>query len=185
MSKIGNFEAAGCRLQVAGMFGGFGLRNRKGEMVVNNAIGLILAIAVVFLLVYFMVNLFSPSFDESSEIAESYLKSFERAVEEADDMGKGSFFMLDLGDDERKFYLVDFGEAFDFSYDGKEFVRSPRKDNVCICYWQDERVLCRDCLELEVNYLEGKRYKIVPWVVEEGVRIEVNKGKGVYELVKS
>lgn len=160
------------------------MRFKRGEIVAENAIGLILAAAATFALVTLMVGLgmFGSTFNEGKEGAKSYFDSLKDTIREVDDMGRSSFFMLDLDDEKFEFYLVYFGEAFVFVEDEKEFVRSPREGSLCVCYWQGDKVLCNDCLNLEgsVSYSEG-----APWVVREGEYININKKGENYAFVRS
>jgi hypothetical protein len=151
-------------------------------MVSENVIGLILAAAVTFILILLMISLFSPTFNKGKEGAESYFDSLENAINEVDDVGRSSFFMLDLSDEELEFYLVYFGEAFVFVNDLKEFVRSPRDGSLCVCYEQGEKVLCDDCVDLDgaVSYNEA-----APWVIREGEYVNINKKGDNYAFVRS
>lgn len=155
---------------------------KKGEMVTENTIGLILAVAVTFVLILLMISLFSPTFNKGKEGAKSYFDSLEDAISEVDKVGKSSFFMLDLSDEELEFYLVYFSEAFVFANGENEFVRSPRKGSLCICYLQNEKTLCNDCMNLkgEVSYGESD-----VWVIKEGEYVEINKKGDNYEFVRN
>lgn len=158
------------------------MRFKKGEMVTENAIGLILAAAATFVLIFLMISLFTPTFNKGEEGAESYFSSLGAAIDEADDERASTFFMLDMEDEELEFYLVYFGEAFIFIEDEGEFVRSPRDGPLCICYLQNEKLLCDDCMDLSgvVSYSEA-----APWVVGEGEYVDVNKVGDDYEFVRS
>lgn len=155
------------------------LMRKRGEMFIDNAIGLILAAAVTFILVMLMITLFSSTFNKGKEGSDSYLNSLERAIDEVDESGRSDFFMLDLNDEELEFYLVYFGEALIFVEEKSEieFVRSPKEDSLCICYRQGERVLCDDCIELGGEVL---RNESAPWVVEEGESLTIVKKGDAY-----
>jgi hypothetical protein len=170
--------------------------SKRGNMVTENAVGLILAVAASFVLILLMVALFNPTFDKGEEVAESYFGSLEDAISEADKQGASSFFMLDMGDEALEFYLVYFGEvqsfgednkerqkALLFMEDNKEFVRSPKDGQLCICYWQGDRTLCDDCISLDgvVNYAEKGA---APWVAREGEYININKRGNDYVFVR-
>ena len=148
------------------------MRFKKGEMVTENAIGLILAAAATFVLIFLMISLFTPTFNKGEEGAESYLKSLGAAIDEADVERASTFFMLDMEDEELEFYLVYFGEAFIFIEDEGEFVRSPRDGPLCICYLQNEKLSCDDCMDLKgsVSYADE-----APWVIREGDYVNINK----------
>lgn len=167
------------------------MKFKRGNMVTENAIGLILAVAVTFVLIFLMISLFSPTFNKGKEGAESYFDSLEDAIVEADKYGASSFFMLDMEDEGMEFYLVYFGEAISFAEKDKDrskawllteedrvFVRSYGDESLCICYWQGENVLCNDCMNLDglVNMVGG----VAPWVVREGEHVKIKKNGGDY-----
>ena len=154
---------------------------KRGEMVSENAIGLILAAAATLVLVMLMISLFSPTFNKGKEGAESYFDSLEDAIGEVDDMGRSSFFMLDFDNEELEFYLVYFGDAFSFVDGESEFVRSPSDDSLCICYLQGDKILCDDCMRLggAVLYNESS-----PWVIREGESVTIKERGDDYAFVR-
>lgn len=163
------------------------MRFKRGEMVSENAIGLILAVAVTFVLILLLVGLYGGSFNKGEEGAKSYFNSLEDAIDEVDDFGKSDFLMLDLSNEGLKFYLVYFGEAFVFVDKSEgEFLRSDSKKSLCICYLQGEKILCDDCMKLKgtVSYSIDNKNQGVPWVVREGEYIDVNKTGDNYAFVR-
>ena len=170
------------------------MKSKKG-ILVDNLVGTIIAIAVVIVLLILLFNLFAPSFDRTDKAAESYFESLERAIETADDGGKGEFFMMENENEE--FYLVYFGGVASFEED-RTFARSKGGDKIiCVCYWKGSgSSVCNYCeeLELPVKYISVKEadgespqvtsVKISPWVIKAGERIIITKKEGYYEFAK-
>ena len=183
--------------------------SKRGGIVDENAIKVIIAVAVVVLLIYLMVNLFSPSFDKESETAKSYFNMLEESVNIANNGKVGNFFMIDYGD-ESDFYLVYFGELFSFQDyglldDDKEGIISIEEPEVGIVVEIEEdeeenieRKFIRDVKKNENNlcicYLKNTKilcdycmdlkspiaYPIItPWVAKEGFRINISKREKV------
>jgi len=179
------------------------MKSKRGGIVDENAIGVILAVAAIFLLVFLMINLFSPSFDKEDETAKSYFNMLKESVDVANTVGKvGSFSMIDYGGKESSFYLVYFGGLFSFrDYrllngekpksditdaligDGedsveKEFIRDVKNNNknLCICYSKENKVLCDYCMDLKSPVILPKQ---PPWIVIEDSKINIRKvGEG-------
>ena len=173
------------------------IESKKGGMMDENLIGLILSVAVVFVLIVLLFNLFSPSFDKGDKTAESYFESLEGAIGDADAGGKGDFFMQDYGDDELDFYLVYFGGTVSFGDDGKNFTRSKQGEKViCVCYLGEGNAVCNYCEDSKfpVEYFSIKEadegspqkvtVKISPWIVRENERINIISTEGHYEFTK-
>lgn len=173
------------------------MKFKKGGLLDENLVGLILAVAMVFVLLVFMFNLFAPSFDKDDKTAESYFKTLSRAVETADSGGGGDFFMMDDGGSELTFYLVYFGDVASFENHNRNFARSKQGENViCVCYWKGGNVVCNYCenLKLPARCISIKKadeknsqvtsVKINPWVIKEGQRIKIVKKEGHYEFTE-
>lgn len=160
------------------------MKSKKGELLSNNLIELIVSVAVVFVLVVLLFKLFSPVFDEGDKTAESYFESLGRAVETADSGGEGSFFMMDDGDDKLEFYLAYFGSVASFGNDGRSFTRSEQGEKIiCVCYRKSGNVVCNYCEDLKLSVQGGEGEK-EGWVIEEGERIVIIKKEGYYEFAK-
>ncbi len=172
------------------------MRFKKGEVLPNEIIGVILAAVVVFVLVYFMAGLFASDFYKGEEVAESYFGMLEEAVRVADSGKVGEFFILDDGDEKLDFYLVYFGEVPSYYYDefediseeltslgkGRTFVALKKKiNNICICYWQ-KKSICNYCmgLDLPADY-SGKDV----WAIGEGSRIQIEKDEVNYDFARA
>jgi hypothetical protein len=162
---------------------------KKGEMVGDTAIEVIIGIAVAAVLILLMFSLFNPGYDEADEIAESYFERLENVIEIADSGGTGEIAMLDRGDKDLKFYLVYFGDIAQFeSSEGgfiSELIGSERifssskvgENVICVCYWQGERNICRYCSELDLQASKESdgRFSVGHWITREGDRVNIAK----------
>ncbi len=156
---------------------------KKGEMVGDAAIELIIAVAVAMVLILLIVKLYNPGYDEADEIAKSYFETLKDGVSE----GGGEILMLDRGSDGFKFYLAYFGGAGSLSFvvEEGERVFVPKVVGghvVCVCYDRAENVVCRHCedLDLPTRSVGGIVKENVFWVIEDGDRVEVEKKEGIY-----
>ncbi len=158
------------------------MKSKKG-LLVKNLVGLILSVAIVFVLLVLLFNLFAPSFDKDDKTAESYFKTLNRAIKTADSEGEGDFFMMDDGDSKLEFYLVYFGSVVSFKED-RNFIRSKQGDKViCVCYWRGiGEGVCSYCEDLKLPVKCDKDIK----VVKAGERIKIKKSKDgeYYEFTK-
>ena len=156
------------------------IMNKRGALLSEGSVKVIIAVAVVVGMVYLLVSLFSPVFDEADETAKSYFETLERAIE---DVGGGSsFFMLDNGDDDLNFYLVYFGNAVEFREDGKVFTHKRGKGEyvLCVCSENKKVVVCKYCEEMKLPVrLEGGGDE---WIVGEGKRMSLYKTTEVYDV---
>ena len=134
-------------------------------------------------IVYLMVGLFAPVFNEADRVAESYFEMFESAINDADYGRSASFFMLDNGRDDLNFYVVYFGGVVSFENSGGQFIyKGDAGDNVlCVCSGDGENIVCRHCddmdLPVKLNREDGQ------WVVGEGVRIKLLGDKTKYDFI--
>lgn len=153
----------------------------------ENLIGLIMAVAVVFVLMVLLFNLFSPIFDKEDKMAESYFESLDRAIETAESGGEGDFFMMNNENEDLEFYVAYFGSVASFREDERNFIRSEQGENVvCVCYFGGGNVVCNYCedLKLPVQRHEGDNIKSSSWIIKEGERMRVVKQEGYYEFAK-
>ena len=172
--------------------------DKKGGLLDEESVRVILAVGVVVLMLFLIIKLFSPVYSEEDEIAKSYLNMLEDAIESADGVKESSFFMLDNGKD-ADFYLTYFGSvksfgnevktpflwAFSYMKD-KSFVYIGREKTnvVCICYWNQAAVICRACsgLDLPLIFSDGGNVYSDSWAVAEGRVFDVKKKGGSYEI---
>ncbi|MBS3087879.1 hypothetical protein J4226_04775 [Candidatus Pacearchaeota archaeon] len=166
---------------------------KRGEVVSDSAIELIIAVAVVAVLIIFAVS-FYGLYDEADKISEGYLKVIEEGVGIADKGGVGEVIMFDRGDKDMKFYLVYFGSVASFGdVEGEEYFKNKKiGDNViCVCYWdgEDEQNYCRECLDLSmsarsivgsVHSIDASDLSSGTWEIVEGGRVEIWKDGGGY-----
>ncbi len=162
----------------------------KGSMTIGQISGLILSVAVVFVLLTLLVRLFIPIFDKGDEISKSYFDTLKKQIEFADDGEGGEFFMWDIGDSDkdREFYLVYFGETIEASFfkilsgtfsAGKRqeikfnsFGQTPNR--ICVCYVEDFKSTCNYCEGLKYPALfEGKSVDKGFWIEGSGHRLGI------------
>ena len=129
---------------------------KKGGVMDEEIVKVILAVVVFAAMAWLLVNLFSPVFDEGDETAKSYFDMLERSVDEVDGLGSASFFMLDNGRDDMNFYLAYFGNLASFKRNDKIFTRKlDSKENVlCVCSESGKSVVCKYCrgMDLPVSF---------------------------------
>ena len=156
---------------------------KDGEILVDESLKVILAVAVVASMIWLVINLISPVFDKGDEVSESYFEMLSNAIEDSVS-GDASFFILDNGDEDLNFYLVYFGSVFKLEKEDKVFVRSPNKKGtsiICICVEEKGNVICNYCDDVESSVvLDGGDSG--EWVVGEGVRMNIKSGGGGYEF---
>lgn len=89
--------------------------SKKGGMTIGQIVKLILAIAVVFILLFLSVRLLSPIFNRGDETAKSYMETLKDEIKVADKGRVGEFYMwwVDGREGEKDFYLVYFGLAIE------------------------------------------------------------------------
>lgn len=155
--------------------------DRKGQMLSEEVIGLVIAAACAAGVIFFLIVFVFPGYDQANKISESYLDMVENAVKVADEGGKGSFYLLDTmkaTDEKVDFYLVYFGEKAIFEDEkGRVFGRMGGGVNtLCVCSYENDGV-CADCLNLEFPavYVSGSSGKISEWAVSPGVRLIVER----------
>jgi hypothetical protein len=155
-----------------------GIVSKRGGLLDENSIEIVLAVAGIFILFMVLFALFSPSYDEADKIAESYFDRLGEAIESVDLGKKGSFFMLDYGEKGLKFYLISFGDKAVAEYDGKSFVTSASFERgLCVCSLEAGETSCDYCIDLEFpTDLDG--------LAGEGIVVTVEKEGGKYVFSK-
>lgn len=161
---------------------------KRGELLDENIIKIIIAVVVVALLIYVMGRLLTSSYDRGDEMAKSYFESFKVAIEELNSAESSSFYILKDKEDKLDFYLVYFGGKSVFQrtiLDGWGEFSHDKKGNydICICYWQGSKMLCRYCMDMKmpVNYNSGSEEE---FVMGEGSRIKMIKGGENYAFAE-
>jgi len=139
---------------------------KKGELVTEEILELILAAAAVFLLVLLFYNLLSPGFDKTEETSESYFNVLEEQMALAKSGGEGQMVFIGSEKDKRRYAIVYFGEdnlyEEDYSFEGTggypEFAvakflkwKEGKENTICICSggFDGETAYCDDCKDLE------------------------------------
>jgi hypothetical protein len=84
------------------------LRGKKG-ILVKNLLGLIIAAAAVFILSMLLFKLIAPPMDVERLTVESYMDSFRSAIDDVDKDGVGEFSVFVLPGNDKKYFLVYFG----------------------------------------------------------------------------
>ena len=185
------------------------IKYKRGELLDENLIGLILSVAGVFVLMILLFNLFSPTFNKEEKTAESYFESLNKAIVEVEDGGVSNFFMME--DKKSYFYLVYFGNIASFKgdvnieesagfdaadnapvdinvklnneYGKRDFFSSKYGENIiCVCYQKNKDITCNYCEDLKLAARSDDNNK--NWIIEEGVRIKISKEGGVYVFSK-
>jgi hypothetical protein len=156
---------------------------KRGEIVSDSAIELIIAAAASVVLILLIVSVYDPSYDHGDEIAKSY---FER-LKEGIDAGSGDILMLDRGSKGLNFYLIYFADigSLPFILDGKTQLLVPKKSGdhvVCICYDKVGGVFCGHCENLDLPAFSDSEIKGEDgfWVIEDGGRVGIEEKGGGY-----
>ncbi len=89
---------------------------KKGELVIEEVLEIILAAAGVFLLVLLFYNLLSPGFDKTDETAKSYFNILEEQMALAKSGGEGKMFFVGDDKDKLKYFIVYFGDKSSYEY---------------------------------------------------------------------
>jgi hypothetical protein len=162
-----------------------GIVSKRGGLLDENSIEIILAVAGIFLLFMVLFALFSPSYDEADKIAESYFEMLKEAVGLADFVGEGSFFMLDHGEKDLKFYLILFGDkaVAEVGDGGVVFKRSKKfivdigsEKGICVCYSREDKTSCEHCMDFDFpTDVDGSGSQIM---ASEGVIVVKKIGEG-------
>ena len=167
------------------------MRNKKGALLDEERIKLIVAVAVFAGMVYLIFALFAPGYDRGDALAESYFDMLDEAMNEVERKGSSSFFMIDDGDNDLDMYLVYMGEAKSLEVEiGKEwfvfdkdvnflYFGKKKKNVLCVCSLRDKKGVCNYCEDFGVARLEEEEKDV--WVVKEGKRVFIEKkGDGAY-----
>jgi len=166
------------------------MMNKRGGLMDEESVKVILAVAVFALMMLLMFKLFSPAYDEADEIAKSYFERLEAEIGNADEGKSAGFFILDDGDDKVNFYLVYLGSAMKYDamtssakafFEKKNsfFYFGKAKDNViCVCSVRDGVGVCKHCDDFGLPaVLTGVGDA---WFVGEGSNIVLKEENGVY-----
>lgn len=162
--------------------------SKRGELTTKEILELILGAAVFVLLAVFLYQLISPNFEASDESAEGYFDSFVEAVGVADSGGVGVFSIWLPGgrEEDRKFYLVYFGNSSSYGIGLNFYSLGNNLNHVCVCSSENGDTSCDYCKNLRhpisvVGLSEDEKGR---WAIGTGEKIEVVLKEGIYEVRK-
>ncbi|MBU2576973.1 MAG: hypothetical protein KKF50_04590 [Nanoarchaeota archaeon] len=161
--------------------------NKRANLVTDNTVELIIAAAGIVVLIFLLIALYSPTYDENAETAKSYLQMFNEQVSSADSLVEGSLTFWGPETENVKFYLAYFGDLSRFDKEIEKekviFVTRKRNENaICVCYGNAEKMNCKNCKELDLPVeLKVSGYdKFPPWVLDEVKQLKITKVGGKY-----
>ncbi len=150
------------------------LNKKASNLIPDNSIELIIAAAGIIVMIFVLVALFSPVYDEYSETAKSYLGMVNEQIHIADSGGEGSLTFWAPDPEGIKFYLVYFGDVSSFDKGGMDFVtRKRNKNTICVCYGNKDGMNCKNCKELDlpVEFSESA----APWILNPVRKLNITK----------
>jgi len=156
--------------------------NKKGNLVTDNTVELIIAAAGIVVLIFLLIALYSPTYNENAEAAKSYFGMLNEQLSSADLGVEGSVTFWGPESDDVKFYLAYFGRVSKFEEGKLIFVTRKRNENtICVCYGNENKIHCKNCKELDlpVEYSES-----APWVINPVKQLRINKTGGKYLFTK-
>ena len=133
------------------------MKSKRGELVTSEIIEVVLVVAGVFVIVVFLYNLISPTFDRGDKISESFLGILEEQIEIADSgTGEFSFWGIEsVEGNDLDYFLVYFGDrnSVNYSSDVSFVSEGNNKNNICICSLDEKFTSCKHCKDLELPVL--------------------------------
>ena len=156
--------------------------NKRANLVTDNTVEMVIAGEGIVVLIFLLIALYSPTYDENGETAKSYLKMFNEQLSLADSRVEGSVTFWGGDTEEVKFYLAYFGDVSKFDKRDLIFVNRKRNENtICVCYSVKDQVTCKACKDLD---LPVKFSEPAPWILEEVKQLKINKTGGNYLFSK-
>ena len=154
---------------------------KSGKFTMNQILGLVLSIAVVFVLFSLVFSLFSPTFDEFDKEADGYFDSLIEEIAVADDGKIGEMGLWGFGD--KDFFLIYFGDNFRYAMDGRVFLTMGKKNIICVCYLKEGVEVCDYCEDLGNPAI--KNGKEGGWFVKEDEKVKITKKdkRYVFEVI--
>ncbi|MGC9309481.1 MAG: hypothetical protein ACP5D2_02175 [Candidatus Nanoarchaeia archaeon] len=118
--------------------------DKKADVKLMNRefIGIILAVAGIFLIALLFFKLIAPIWDQEEETAKSYLESFKDVMEEVEKNGYAEF---SLWGGETK--MVYFGDKVRLEANNKDIFFNHQNKDLCFCYEEDV-FKCDYCTDL-------------------------------------
>jgi hypothetical protein len=156
--------------------------DKFGNLVTDNTVELIIAAAGIVVLVFLLIALYSPTYDEEAKTAESYFEMFNEQLSSVNSGVEGSLTFWGGNMEDLKFYLVYFGRLSSFpkSIGGEDLTFVVRKKNenaICVCYGNEDKMNCKFCKELDfpVEFSQP-----VPWALNPVKRLKMTKSGDKY-----
>ena len=155
--------------------------NKRGDVLTDNLIGVLIAVAAVGFLILLMFKIFSPTQTVPELTAENYLDSLKIALDEAKEAGSSEFLMY--SSEPNPYFLVYFGEGYSFNtnlslgnfcedicfstsecnIDVSFQPKKAKSNNLCVCYIDNDQsiknfdisntlmVYCDSCIQEKIN----------------------------------
>ena len=125
---------------------------KKGNIVIDNTVELIIAGAGIVILIILLFTLYSPTYDENAERAKSYFQMFKEQVRVADFGVEGSVTFWGPEVEGVGFYLVYFGELSSFEKESLRFTTRRKNENtICVCHGNEDKMICGSCKDLDLE----------------------------------
>jgi len=158
------------------------LLNKRANLVTDNTVELIIAAAGIVVLIFLLIALYSPTYDENAETAKSYFGMLNEQLSSADSGVEGSLTFWGPEPKDVKFYLAYFGSLSMFDKGSLTFVTRRRNENaICVCYSVKDKVTCKSCKELD---LPVEYSGTAPWVISPVERLRITKTEDNYVFSK-
>ncbi|MBT7706267.1 hypothetical protein HN747_02355, partial [archaeon] len=84
---------------------------KKGEMLTNNLVSLIIAVAFIMILILLIVNYLKPGYDANEEYAKAQLGAIEEKIKEVEGTGDLQEHLIIATPENSKHFLVYFGDG--------------------------------------------------------------------------
>ena len=174
------------------------LMEKKGELVSNHFVEIVVGIAVVVVLILLATSFFGE-YKEEREVCDGYIEWLEREIGVADEGGVGRISVYDFwgetevvsGDSnfldedhidnsfKMGYSIAYFGDLGGFGSGEDSFSHNKNGENViCACFFEDDVNLCPSCLKLDVPVsFDGSSGT---FVIREGASFEIRKTGGSY-----
>ena len=156
--------------------------NKRANLVTDNTVELIIAAAGIVVLVFLLIALYDPSYDENPKIAKSYLGMLNEQLSSADAGQEGSLTFWGVDTEDVKFYLVYFNSSSSYRKGDLVFTTRKRNENaICVCYGDENKIHCKDCKELDlpVEYSQS-----APWILNPVKQLKITKVGDKYVFSK-
>jgi len=159
------------------------VEKKRGALVPESIIKLILAVAVIIILGILFFTLLSPFFDKGDATSEAYFESLENEIKIAKDGGIGEFFIWDIETgDATSYHLVYFGNRLLVEEEGIGYTSKGEENNICVCSTSLDKGICNYCSSLEnPSSIDGEETE---FVVSKGEKVSIEFRGDRYEFKK-